>query len=145
MDKKKKKHLTKSRWPNEYDRNRWTWPKSWQWRTLTENVINITTTTNMMGEYHISAIFTRSCSSMWSFIQVPTLRFVVVNFMWSSSNQFLVILIRSSELVSIFLTLFQNRNTFFRLNLQTVLYMVKWLNKYWLSCFLNSNFVVNSF
>ena len=27
-------HLTESRWPNEYDRNRWTWPKNWQQQTL---------------------------------------------------------------------------------------------------------------
>ena len=28
-------HLTESRWPNEYDRNQWTWRKNWQGRTLT--------------------------------------------------------------------------------------------------------------
>ena len=28
-------HLTKSRWPNEYDQNCWTWPKNWQQQTLT--------------------------------------------------------------------------------------------------------------
>ena len=27
-------HLTESRWPNEYDQNRWTWPKNWQWWML---------------------------------------------------------------------------------------------------------------
>ena len=28
-------HLTESRWPNDYDRNRWIWLNSWQRQTLT--------------------------------------------------------------------------------------------------------------
>ena len=28
-------YLTESRWPNEYDRNWWTWPKNWKLQTLT--------------------------------------------------------------------------------------------------------------
>ena len=61
---------------------------------------NIITTTNMTKFSYISVIFTHSCSSSWSFGQVPTLRFVLVNFIRSNSNWFLVILIRSSELAS---------------------------------------------
>ena len=38
---------------------------------------------------------------MWNFGQVPTLRFVIVKFFQSNSNQFLVILIWSSELASL--------------------------------------------
>ena len=38
----------------------------------------------------ISVIFTRKCSSLWSFGQVPTLRFVVFNFFLSNSKWFLV-------------------------------------------------------
>ena len=47
-------HLTESRWPNEYDQNWWTWPKSWQGQTLTwwswpKIELNITTMTNVKG------------------------------------------------------------------------------------------------
>ena len=54
------------------------------------------------------------CHSVWKqekvnlltqfiYVQIQKIRFVVVKFFWSNSNQFLVILIRSSDLASVFL------------------------------------------
>ena len=88
-------HLTKWRWPNNNDQNRWSWLKSWQRRTLTFE--------HDWKYNQFSVIFTRACSLLWSFGQVPTLTFIIVNFIQSNSNQFLVILIWSIELASFIL------------------------------------------
>ena len=44
-------HMTNSRWPNEYDRKFWTWPKNLHWWMLTlehdQKIINIMITTNL--------------------------------------------------------------------------------------------------
>ena len=72
-------HLTESRWPNEYDRTSIFWG--------------------------VKLMFV---GVMWMLIgvmnlgQVQKIRFIVVKIFWSNSNQFLAILIWSSELASFF-------------------------------------------
>ena len=72
-------HLTKSRWPNEYDRNLWTWPKNWQQHTLT-----------FEHDQKYKSLFQ-------SYSPDNVCR---CQFFWSNFNRFEVILIQSSELAS---------------------------------------------
>ena len=98
-------HLTESRLPNKYDRtktatnhNSWTWPKL--------------KPTNLISNRHLQAGLPVRVKLMFvcvmlmfvsvmNFGQVQKIRFVVVEIFWLNSNQFLVILIRSSELASL--------------------------------------------